>query len=189
MLCPYCGHNDSKVIDSRDAGEGIRRRRECLQCSLRFTTYERIQSTALLVVKRDGRREEFNRDKLMGSLRIACAKRPLPTGALERMVIDIEGDLQKLGKAEIRSSTVGEMVIQRLKGLDRVAYIRFASVYRAFADLETFKEEVEAMLSAKVGATQQAAGVPENQPRLFHLDNGLAAAMPRRRGRPPRYRS
>jgi transcriptional repressor NrdR len=188
VLCPYCGHNDSKVIDSRDASEGIRRRRECLQCSLRFTTYERIQSTTLLVVKRDGRREEFNRDKLMGSLRIACAKRPLPIGTLERMVIDIEGGLQKLGKAEIPSSTVGEMVIQRLKGLDRVAYIRFASVYRAFADLETFKEEVEAMLSAKMGATQQTTGVPENQPPLFQMDNSLTASIPKRRGRPPKAR-
>ncbi len=188
MVCPYCGHEDSKVIDSRDAGEGIRRRRECLQCGLRFTTYERVQTTALLVVKRDGRREEFNRDKLMNSLRIACAKRPLPTGAIERVVSDIEGDLQKLGRAEIPSSTIGEMVIQRLKSLDRVAYIRFASVYRDFADLETFKEEVEAMLSAKAGAAQHAPGVPENQPPLFQMDNGLAASRPRRRGRPRKVR-
>ena len=181
MLCPYCGHNDSRVIDSRDAGEGVRRRRECLQCGLRFTTYERIQSTALLVVKRDGRREEFNRDKLMNSLRIACAKRPLPTGAIERVVNDIEAELQRLGRAEIPSSTIGEMVVQRLKSLDRVAYIRFASVYRDFADLETFKEEVEAMLSAKESASRR---VPENQPPLFPLDNGLGVAQPRRRGRP-----
>ncbi|MSQ22413.1 MAG: transcriptional repressor NrdR [Dehalococcoidia bacterium] len=185
MLCPYCGHDDSRVIDSRDAGEGIRRRRECLQCGLRFTTYERIQTTALLVAKRDGRREEFNRDKLMNSLRIACAKRPLPTGAIERVVSDIEGEVQKLGKAEIPSSIIGEMVIQRLKSLDRVAYIRFASVYRDFADLETFKEEVEAMLSAKAGAAQRA---PENQPPLFQMDNGLAEHRPRRRGRPPKVR-
>ena len=183
MLCPYCGHNDSRVIDSRDAGDGIRRRRECLQCGLRFTTYEKVQATALLVVKRDGRREEFNRDKLLNSIRLACAKRPLPTGTIDRVVNDVEAQLQKLGRAEIPSSTIGEMVVQRLRRLDRVAYIRFASVYRDFADLETFKEEVDAMLTAREAAAQQ---VPENQPTLFPLDTGLPAPMPRRRGRPPK---
>lgn len=183
MHCPYCGHNDSRVIDSRDAGDGIRRRRECFQCGLRFTTYERVQSTSLLVVKRDGRREEFNRDKLLNSLRLACAKRPMPIGTIDRVVSDIEGQLQKLGRAEIPSSTIGEMVVQRLKSLDRVAYIRFASVYRDFADLETFKEEVDAMLSAREAAARQ---VPENQPALFPLDNGLPVQRPRRRGRPPK---
>ncbi len=185
MLCPYCGHNDSRVIDSRDAGEGVRRRRECKRCSLRFTTHERVQTTALMVIKRDGRREEFNREKLLNSIRIACAKRPLPTGAIERVVSDIEGELQKLGRAEIPTSTIGEMVVQRLKSLDRVAYIRFASVYRDFADLETFKEEVEAMLSARETAARE---VPKNQPPLFQMDNGLPEPRPRRRGRPPKVR-
>ena len=183
MLCPYCGHNDSRVIDSRDAVDGVRRRRECLQCGLRYTTYERVQTTSLLVVKRDGRREEFNQDKLLNSVRLACAKRPLPTGSIDRVVSDIEGQLQQLGRAEIPSSTIGEMVVQRLKGLDRVAYIRFASVYRDFADLETFKEEVDAMLSAREAAARE---VPENQPPLFPLDNGLPVPRPRRRGRPPK---
>ena len=179
MRCPYCGHQESGVIDSRDAGEGIRRRRECKQCGLRFTTYERIQTTSLLVIKRDGRREEFNRDKLLNSIRIACAKRPLPTGAIERTLDEIEAELQKLGRAEVPTSTIGEMVIERLKKLDRVAYIRFASVYRDFADLETFKEEVEAMIAAREGRA-----VPENQPPLFPLDTGLGVTGPRRRGRP-----
>ena len=183
MFCPYCGYNDSHVIDSRDASDGIRRRRECLQCGLRYTTYERVQTTALQVVKRDGRREEFNHDKLLNSIRLACAKRPLPTGAIDRVASDIEGQLQQLGRAELPSSTIGEMVVQRLKGLDRVAYIRFASVYKDFADLETFKEEVDAMLTPREAAASQT---PENQPTLFPLDNGLPAPRPRRRGRPPK---
>ena len=141
MFCPHCGHNDSKVIDSRDAGEGIRRRRECLSCTTRFTTYERAQAAAWLVVKRDGRREEFSHDKLFNSVRLACAKRPLPTGAIERIVSDVETQVQRLGRAETPSSSVGELVMDRLKTLDRVAYIRYASVYRDFADLETFMDE------------------------------------------------
>jgi transcriptional repressor NrdR len=181
MLCPYCGHNDSKVIDSRDAGDGIRRRRECLQCGLRFTTYERVQTTALLVVKRDGRREEFNRDKLLGGIRLACAKRPLPIGSIERVVDDVEGQLQKLGRAETPSSTIGEMVIERLRKLDRVAYIRFASIDRDFPDIETFKEEVDAMLTPRSASERE---VPENQPPLFPLDTGVPQQQPRRRGRP-----
>ncbi len=183
MRCPYCGNDDSRVIDSRNAGDDIRRRRECRQCGLRYTTYERVQTTALMVVKRDARREEFNRDKLMNSLRLACAKRPLPTGALERVVSDIESTLQGLGRAEIPSGTIGEMVIQRLKKLDRVAYIRFASIYRDFPDLETFKEEVEAMLTPRETAAKEG---PENQPTLFALDDEIPMPRQRRRGRPPR---
>ena len=184
MLCPYCGNNDSRVIDSRDAGDGIRRRRECLRCGLRFTTYERVQTTALQVMKRDGRREEFNRDKLLTSIRLACAKRPLPTGAIERVISEIEGDLQKLGRAEIPTSTIGEMVVKQLKNLDRVAYIRFASVYKDFADLETFREEVDAMLMPLEAPTRQ---VPENQPALFPMDIALPVSRLRRRGRPPKH--
>ena len=134
MQCPYCGYNDSHVIDTRDAGDGIRRRRECLQCGLRYTTYERVQTTALMVLKRDTRREEYNHQKLLNSIRVACAKRPLPTGAIERFVSDVEEQLQGLGRADIPSSVIGEMVMERLRKLDRVAYIRFASVYRDFED-------------------------------------------------------
>ena len=150
MRCPYCNHPDSRVVYSRDAAdEGVRRRRECLQCGLRFTTYERIQTTALMVIKRDGRREEFNRDKLLRSLRVACAKRPLPSGALEKIVEDIEAEVQGLGRAEIPAQIIGEMVMKRLQRLDRVAYIRFASVYRDFQDLDSFKAEVESLLNHK----------------------------------------
>jgi transcriptional repressor NrdR len=176
MRCPYCNHPESRVIDSRDAPEGVRRRRECIRCGLRFTTYERIQTTALMVAKRDGRREEFNRDKLTASILKACVKRPLPTGAIEKVVDDIEAELQRLGRAEILSSIVGEMVMKRLRGLDRVAYIRFASVYRDFADIESFKEEVEALqdaLKREVPGPQLPLMPEEPSPR-------------RRRGRRPR---
>ena len=152
-----------------------------MQCGLRFTTYERVQTTALSVVKRDGRREEFNRDKLMESLRLACAKRPLPTGSIDRVVNEIETQLQNLGRAEIPSRTIGEMVMGRLKDLDRVAYIRFASVYRDFADLETFREEVDAMLTAREAEARQ---VPDNQGVLIPPDDALTTGRPRRRGRP-----
>ena len=182
MQCPYCGYSDSHVIDTRDAGDGIRRRRECLQCGLRYTTYERVQTTALMVLKRDTRREEYNHQKLLNSIRVACAKRPLPTGAIERIVADVEEQLQGLGRADIPSSAIGEMVMERLRRLDRVAYIRFASVYRDFEDLETFRDEVDAMLSSREQGT-----VPENQGTLFPLDEGRR--RPQRRGRPPKQQS
>ena len=144
MRCPYCGHNDSKVIDSRDVNEAVRRRRECLECSARFTTYERLQAMSLLVIKKDGRREEFNRDKLITGVRTACAKRPVSQETIERMVDDIEDRLRKSGKAEIDASTIGDMVMERLRHLDGIAYIRFASVYRAFADVDEVREEADA---------------------------------------------
>ena len=166
MRCPYCGHQDSKVTDSRTAEDGIRRRRECLRCGLRFTTYERVQSAALQVIKRDGRREEFNRDKLTRGIRQASAKRPLPTGAIEKVVDDIEAELQKLGRAEVPTSLVGEMVMQRLRQLDRIAYIRFASVYRDFADIDNFREEIEALMAARESRTPSAQLplIPEEKP-------------------------
>ena len=142
MRCPYCGHPESRVTDSRAVEEGIRRRRECLRCGLRFTTYERVQTTALVVAKRDGRREEFRRDKLVAGVVKACAKRPVSMKEIERLVDDIEGELQSLGHAEIPSSRVGEMVMERLKRLDRVAHIRFASVYRDFDDIDSFEQAV-----------------------------------------------
>ncbi|MBI4339488.1 MAG: transcriptional repressor NrdR [Chloroflexi bacterium] len=182
MLCPHCGHNDSRVIDSRDAADGIRRRRECLQCGQRFTTYERVQTNALLVVKRDGRREAFQRDKLFNSVRLACAKRPLPIGALDRLVNDMERQLLRSGRAEVASSTIGELVMERLKALDRVAYIRYASVYRSFADLETFKAELERELAAR----EAVGAAPQSQPPLFPLEEPPPLVVPerRRRGRP-----
>ena len=176
MRCPYCNHPESRVIDSREAPDGIRRRRECLQCGLRFTTYERIQTTALMVAKRDGRREEFNRDKLTASILKACVKRPLPTGTIDKLVDDIEAELQRLGRAEVPSSIIGEMVMERLRVLDRVAYIRFASVYRDFADIESFKQEVEALQDAL------QREIPSPQLPLMPEE----PAAPRRRGRRPR---
>jgi transcriptional repressor NrdR len=146
MNCPYCGYLDSKVIDSRDAGEGIRRRRQCLSCQARFTTYERLQPVSLFVVKKDKRREEFNRQKLLSGVRRACEKRPLPSGAVEKLVDEIEGELFKLGKAEVSSSDIGDMVMGKLKVLDHIAYIRFASVYRDFADITALKDAVDSLM-------------------------------------------
>jgi transcriptional repressor NrdR len=124
---------------------GVRRRRQCLHCGSRFTTYERIQSSSFLIVKKDGRREEFNRDKLATGIRKACIKRPISNETIERLVDGVEQELHQLGKIEIPSSIIGEMVIRRLMELDRIAYIRFASVYREFADIESFKQEVDAL--------------------------------------------
>lgn len=180
MLCPFCNNDDSKVIDSRDSGDGIRRRRECLACSRRFTTYERVQTNSVMVIKRDGRREEFHRDKLRASLSKACAKRPLPTGSIDKVVEAIEAEVVSLGKAEVPSDAIGELVMDRLRDMDRVAYIRFASIYRDFRDIESFKEEIEALLEPRDNGPR----VPINQ--LSFLDDVEVGAQParRRRGRP-----
>ena len=154
MKCPYCGYIDSKVTDSRNVYETVRRRRQCLGCGLRFTTYERIQTSNLIIIKKDKRREEFSREKLATGIRKACEKRPLPTGAIEKLVDDIENELHQLGKAEIPSSTVGEIVMEKLKELDHIAYIRFASVYREFADITSLKREVDTLIAAKDVASQ-----------------------------------
>jgi transcriptional repressor NrdR len=143
MICPYCGHSDSRVIDSRDVNEGIRRRRQCLKCQARFTTYERLQPASLFIIKKDQRREEFKREKLLGGIRKACEKRPLPTGTVEKLVDEIEAELYGLGKTEVSSTHIGDMVMDRLKDLDYIAYIRFASVYREFADIKALKEAVD----------------------------------------------
>jgi transcriptional repressor NrdR len=131
------------VTDSREVEEGIRRRRECRSCGVRFTTYERLQSAALMVSKRDSRREEFNREKLIAGIRKACAKRPVDSRTIEKLVEDIEAELQHLGRAEVPAAILGEMVMERLKNLDRVAYIRYASVYRDFKDIESFERAVK----------------------------------------------
>ena len=142
MQCPYCNHDDSKVIDSRTSDNGVRRRRECIRCGLRFTTYENVHRPALLVVKNDLRREEFSRDKLRDGIARACAKRPISYDKIEEMAADIETDLHDTGNVEIHSNVIGRMVMERLRGLDRVAYVRFASVYRDFQDIESFEEVV-----------------------------------------------
>ena len=149
MKCPFCGEADSRVIDTREVGDGIRRRRECQVCAQRFTTYERVAQVNLLVVKRDGRREPFDRDKLFEGVLRACAKRPVASEQLEELVNKVESSLYKLGKTEVPSRTIGEMVMERLRDLDGVAYVRFASVYRSFADLETLKREVDEIIGSE----------------------------------------
>ncbi len=146
MKCPYCNFKKSQVVDSRDTERGVRRRRKCLKCASRFTTYERPQPVVFFVIKKDKRREEFSREKLFTGIRKACEKRPLPTGSVEKVVTDIESELLALGKPEISSSTIGDMVMTQLKKLDSVAYIRFASVYRDFTDIADLKQEVESLL-------------------------------------------
>lgn len=148
MRCPFCSHSESKVIDSRPAEEGttIRRRRECLACGKRFTTYEIMERLPLLVVKRDGSRQSFDRAKLYNGMVKACEKRPVPVDAIERIVDEIEQELQSSLEREVSSEVIGEMVMEHLKDLDEVAYVRFASVYRQFKDINTFLEELNKLL-------------------------------------------
>ena len=157
MNCPYCGYHDSKVIDSREVNDGIRRRRQCLSCGSRFTTYERPQPANLFVIKKDERREEFRRDKLLTGIRKACEKRPLPIGTVDKLVDDIEAELYQMGKAEIPSSVIGDMVMERLKNLDYIAYIRFASVYREFTDITALKEVVDTLVSSEAETPTSAS--------------------------------
>jgi transcriptional repressor NrdR len=167
MLCPYCSYHDSKVIDSRDVDNGIRRRRQCLSCNARFTTYERTQPAGFLIVKKDKRREEFSREKLLSGIRRACEKRPLPTGTIEKIVDDIENALLQTGKAEIPSTGVGEMVMEKLKNIDYIAYIRFASVYREFTDITALKHAVDSLLEAKPAvSTSQLPLIPDERLEL-----------------------
>ena len=148
MRCPYCAHLESKVVDSRPAEEGasIRRRRECLSCHKRFTTYETVESLPLMVVKKDGSRQSFDRSKVLGGLIRACEKRPVSYGTLEDMVNEIEQVLQSELEREVSSAEIGELVMERLKRLDEVAYVRFASVYRQFKDINTFMRELNKLL-------------------------------------------
>jgi len=143
MECPYCSYKNSKVTDKRPSPEGIRRRRECLKCKKRFTTYEKTEKGDLYIIKKDGRREPFDIKKLEKGINIAFEKRPISKEIISKMVIDIEEQLRKKGKKEIKSSIVGETVMKKIKKVDNVAYIRFASVYRNFQDIEDFKNEIE----------------------------------------------
>ncbi|MFU8796301.1 MAG: transcriptional regulator NrdR [Dehalococcoidia bacterium] len=145
MNCPYCGGQEARVIDSRGLDEVVRRRRKCLTCGFRFTTYERIQPHDIFVVKKDGRREEFRRDKLSSGIHKACEKRPLPTGSIDKLVDSIEAALYEVGRKEVASSYIGDLVMAGLKQLDHIAYIRFASVYRKFADIGVLKQEVDSL--------------------------------------------
>ena len=149
MRCPFCSFNESKVIDSRPAEEGttIRRRRECLSCGKRFTTYEIVERLPLLVIKRDGSRQAFDRMKLIGGMIKACEKRPVHVSDLENIADEIEQELQGSLDREVSSEHIGELVMNRLKDLDQVAYVRFASVYRQFKDISTFLEELNKLLA------------------------------------------
>ena len=151
MKCPYCGYSESKVIDSRPADEGasIRRRRECLSCSKRFTTYETVESLPMVVVKKDGSRQSFDRRKVLGGMIRACEKRPVPLAELEKIASEIEQDLQNSMEREISTETIGERVMERLRAVDQVAYVRFASVYRQFKDIDTFMAELNKLLAEK----------------------------------------
>ena len=151
MKCPYCGYSESKVIDSRPADENssIRRRRECLSCGKRFTTYETVESLPMVVVKKDGSRQSFDRRKVLGGMIRACEKRPVPLAELEKIAEEIEQDLQNSMEREIHTEDVGEKVMDRLRKVDQVAYVRFASVYRQFKDLDTFMAELNKLLAEK----------------------------------------
>ncbi len=168
MHCPYCGYGDSKVIDSRTVNESVRRRRRCLKCERRFTTYERLEPYGLLVVKKDGRRESFNRNKLLTGLRKAFEKRPLSAETVERVAEEIESEIQSLGKAEVPSSLIGEIVMERLRQLDEIAYIRFASVYRAFKDIDSLKAELDRLEDLR----QEPS--PQDQPPLIPREDLVA---------------
>lgn len=149
MRCPYCGQSESKVVDSRPADEGnsIRRRRECLSCQKRFTTYETVESLPMVVVKKDGSRQSFDRRKVLGGMIRACEKRPVPLAELEKIAEEIEQDLQNSMEREISTEAIGEKVMERLRNVDQVAYVRFASVYRQFKDIDTFMTELNKLLA------------------------------------------
>lgn len=182
MLCPHCGDRDSRVTDSRDAGNEIRRRRECSICGVRFTTYERIQRALITVAKRDGRREDFDRTKLLHSIRLACVKRPLPTGTMEKLVEEIDSDVERIGRSEVPASRIGEITMTKLRELDRVAYIRYASVYRDFADLDEFQQEIQSFVAShEAGVQGRGSQLP-----LMPAEVGVPPKARTRRGRRPR---
>lgn len=184
MNCPFCSHPDTKVTDSRPETGAIRRRRECLEesggCGRRFSTLERVELAGVSLVKKDGLREEFDRGKLISGVRKACEKRPIPSGAIEALADDVEKQVYAQAKAEVPSSFVGELVMERLRALDHIAYIRFASVYRAFADVDELAEELDAL---KAGWSRP--DVPPDQ--LAMLPEVAPSAAPakkrRRRGK------
>ncbi len=151
MHCPYCGTKNSEVVETRDSSDldSIRRRRSCLECGKRFTTYERVENVALNVIKRDGKREQFNREKLQHGLLKACEKTTIPTEKIEKTVAEITRELRTLDTLEVESKQIGDMVAKRLKQIDKVAYIRFASVFKRFVDVEDFQKEVKGLTPNK----------------------------------------
>lgn len=151
MRCPYCESPDTKVIDSRPTEEGhaIRRRRGCEKCGKRFTTYEKVEESIIMIIKKDGRREAFDRNKVMNGVIKACEKRPVPMAEIERVAAEIERGLNNLMEKEVESTFIGELIMEQLKKLDEVAYVRFASVYRQFTDVNTFIKEIEKLMTNK----------------------------------------
>jgi len=151
MTCPFCGHKEDRVIDSRESKEGdvIRRRRQCTGCERRFTTYERSDEIPYMVIKKDGRREKFDRQKVLAGLLRACEKRPIPMGRLAELVDEVETHLSESADREIATTKIGEMLMERLRGLDKIAYVRFASVYRDFQDVEAFLDELKGLILHK----------------------------------------
>ncbi|MEP6870966.1 MAG: transcriptional regulator NrdR [Anaerolineaceae bacterium] len=176
VRCPFCSFRDSKVTDSRANDDGIRRRRACIACGERFTTVETVQLSTVLVVKKDDRREDFNREKLLSGLRKACEKRNVSVAQLENVALEIEARVASDGRPEIQSTFVGELAMDALRKLDHIAYIRFASVYRAFADIESLKEAVEALETGRVPTLEEKTlqlALPGDEPdsrrpRLLH---------------------
>lgn len=176
VRCPFCNFRDSKVTDSRANDDGIRRRRQCIACGERFTTVETVQLSTVQVVKKDGRREDFNREKLLAGLRKACEKRNISVAQLDLVSTDIEAKVASDGRPEVPSAFVGELAMDALRRLDHIAYIRFASVYRAFTDIESLKEAVEALESGRIPTAEEKslqlalpADDPEpERPRLLH---------------------
>ncbi|HMO95469.1 MAG TPA: transcriptional regulator NrdR [Tepidiformaceae bacterium] len=167
MRCPYCHFRDSKVTDSRANDDGIRRRRQCISCGERFSTVETVQFSSVQILKRDGRREEFSREKLLRGLRFACAKRDVSVAQLEALVVDIEARVNGDGRPEIPSQFVGELAMDGLRRLDHIAYIRFASVYRSFADIESLKEAVEQLEQGRVQTVEERTlqlALPDTEP-------------------------
>jgi transcriptional repressor NrdR len=156
MKCPHCGYTDSKVLDSRDVDDGVRRRRQCLSCDSRFTTYERIQKSGLFVIKKDKRRELFDKSKLLNGIRKAFEKRPVAANVINKVADDIENELYKQGKQEVSSTVIGDMVMGHLKQIDQIAYIRFASVYRDFADITRLKQEVDNLARGEIKVVPSA---------------------------------
>ena len=165
MKCPYCETVQSKVTDSRDADNGIRRRRECLSCGRRFTTHEQVRLPALQVEKRDGRRQEFSRSKLVSGIDMACTRRPIPRRDIDRLADDIETELQRLGSGVVKSRDLGLMVLERLRALDEVAYMRYASVYYDFQGANDFEEQARSLRQGQPEPLLSLAAVTTRRPR------------------------
>jgi transcriptional repressor NrdR len=167
MLCPFCGHIEDKVVDSRESKEGdsIRRRRECLNCGRRFTSYERIDEIPYMVVKKDGRREPYDRNKILGGLRRACEKRPISVSQLESIADQIEKVVQDSSDRELSTSEIGKTIMRRLKALDKVAYVRFASVYLEFEDVSEFMSELKTLVQARAERPKPKKHKSKNRPR------------------------